>query len=102
MSRRTDRNTPPQQAIEEASVAWKNLPWKKLEQHVFRLQKRIYRASQHGEKRKGEKLQKLLMKSEAARLLPVRRVTKDNQGKKTAGIERTKITKPKQSLLMAG
>jgi len=101
MSRRTDRNTPPQQAIEEASVAWKNLPWKKLEQHVFRLQKRIYRASQHGEKRKVEKLQKLLMKSEAARLLAVRRVTQDNQGKKTAGIDGIKSVKPKQRLLMA-
>src|SRR5260370_9044320 len=101
MSRRTDRNTPPQQAIEEASVAWKNLPWKKLEQHVFRLQKRIYRASQHGEKRKVEKLQKLLMKSEAARLLAVRRATQDNQGKKTPGIGGIKSVKPKHRLLIA-
>ena len=101
MSRRTDRKTPPYQAIDEASVAWKNLPWKKREQHVFRLQKRIYRASQHGEKRKVEKLQKLLMKSEAARLLAVRRVTQDNQGKKTAGIDGIKSVKPQQRLLLA-
>ncbi|GHO79122.1 hypothetical protein KSD_68930 [Ktedonobacter sp. SOSP1-85] len=101
MSRRTDRNTPPHQEIDEASGTWKNLPWKKLEQHVFRLQKRIYRASQRGETRKVEKLQKLLMKSEAARLLAVRRVTQDNQGKKTAGIDGRKSVNPKQRLLMA-
>lgn len=101
MSRRTDRNTPPHQEIDEASGTWKNLPWKKLEQHVFRLQKRIYRASQRGETRKVEKLQKLLMKSEAARLLAVRRVTQDNQGKKTAGIDGIKSVNPKQRLLMA-
>lgn len=101
MSRRTDRNTSPPQEIDEASGTWKNLPWKKLEQHVFRLQKRIYRASQRGETRKVEKLQKLLMKSEAARLLAVRRVTQDNQGKKTAGIDGVKSVNPKQRLLMA-
>jgi RNA-directed DNA polymerase len=41
------------------------------------------------------------MKSEAARLLAVRRVTQDNQGKKTAGIDRVKSVKPKQRLTMA-
>src|SRR5260370_39516291 len=96
MSRRTDRNTPPQQAIEGASVAWKNLPWKKLEQHVFRLQKRIYRASQHGEKRKVEKLQKLLMKSQTARLLAIRPGTQDKQREKTEGIDGVKYSKPNQ------
>lgn len=101
MSRRTDRKTPRHQAPDEASGAWKDLPWKNLEQHVFRLQKRIYRASQHGETRKVEKLQKLLMKSEAARLLAVRRVTQDNQGKKTAGIDGIKSVKPQQRFLMA-
>lgn len=87
--------------MDEASVAWKNVPWKKLEHHVFRLQKRIYQASQHGETRKVEKLQKLLMKSKSARLLAVRRVTQDNQGKKTAGMDGMKSVNPKQRLLMA-
>jgi RNA-directed DNA polymerase len=67
------------------SGTWRELPWRKLEQHVYRMQKRIYRASQRGNKRQVEKLQKLLLKSEAARLLAVRRVTQDNQGKQTAG-----------------
>src|SRR5271157_1320171 len=83
------------------SEAWNKLPWRKFEQHVYRIQKRIYRASQRGESRKVQKLQKLLMKSEVARLLAVRRVTQDNQGKKTAGIDGVKSVKPKQRSIMA-
>lgn len=58
-----ERNAPAAQVRDEQSVAWNKLPWRKLEQHVYRIQKRIYRASQRGETRKVEKLQKLLLKS---------------------------------------
>jgi len=68
---------------------------------VFRIQKRIYRASQRGNTRAVHTLQKLLMKSEAARLLAVRRVTQENQGKKTAGVDGVKAVKPKARLIMA-
>jgi RNA-directed DNA polymerase len=63
--------------------------------------KRIYRASQRGNQRAVHKLQKLLVKSAAARLLAVRRVTQENQGKKTAGVDGVKSVKPKERLLMA-
>src|SRR5690349_2287205 len=96
-----ERNTSPHQATERESVAWKEVPWKKLEHHVFRIQKRIYRASQRGETRKVEKLQKLLMKSKSARLLAVRRVTQDNQGKKTAGIDGVKSVSPQGRFALA-
>lgn len=56
----------------------------------------LTRASQRGNIRTVQKLQKLLMKSEAARLLAVRRVSQDNQGKKTAGIDGVKNLKPHQ------
>lgn len=83
------------------SEAWNQLPWRKLEKHCFHIQKRIYRASQRGNTRAVQKLQKLLMKSEAARLLAVRRVTQDNQGKKTAGVDGVKSVKPQDRLVMA-
>ena len=41
------------------------------------------------------------MKSEAARLLAVRRVTQENQGKKTAGVDGVKSVRPKERLLLA-
>src|SRR5216684_5413768 len=87
--------------LDPASEAWDQLPWRKLENHCFRIQKRIYRASQRGNTRAVQKLQKLLMKSEAAQLLAVRRVTQDNQGKKTAGIDGVKAVKPQDRLVMA-
>jgi RNA-directed DNA polymerase len=73
---------------------------KRVEMRVSRIQKRIYRARKPGNQRQVEKLQKLLLKSEAARLLAVRRVTQDNQGKKTAGVDGVKSVPPKERLLM--
>jgi RNA-directed DNA polymerase len=79
---------------ENQSETWDETPWPKLEKHVYRIQKRIYRAKQKGNTRAVQKLQKLLMKSEAARTLAVRRVAQDNQGKKTAGIDGVKAIGP--------
>src|SRR6266705_1804650 len=90
-----------EQPADPASETWNHLPWRKLEKHTFRLQKRIFRASQSGKTRAVHKLQKLLMKSQAARLIAVRRVTQDNQGKKTAGVDGIKSVPPKQRLVMA-
>ncbi len=95
-----ERKAPPT-SKGKTSETWNSVPWKKLEQHCFRIQKRIYRASQRGNQRAVHKLQKLLMKSEAARMLAVRRVTQENQGKKTAGDDGVKSVKPKERLLMA-
>ena len=95
-----DRKTSSPKATEEENGTWRELPWRKLEKHVYRMQKRIYRASQRGNTRQVEKLQKLLLKSEAARLLAVRRVTQDNQGKKTAGVDGVKSVPPNERMLM--
>src|SRR2546426_9498254 len=83
------------------SEEWADLPWRKLEQHLYRLQKRIFKASARGDLKTVHKLQKLLMKSRSARLLAVRRVTQENQGKKTAGIDGVKSVPPKDRLDMA-
>src|SRR6516165_6844396 len=96
-----ERKTSFPKDTEGMSGAWRELPWRKLERHVYRMQKRIYRANQRGNQRQVEKLQKLLLKSEAARLLAVRRVTQDNQGKQTAGIDGVKSVLPKERFLMA-
>ena len=41
-------NVVPMRKLQEMSGAWRELPWRKLEKHVYRIQKRIYRASQRG------------------------------------------------------
>lgn len=79
-------------------VNWKDTNWKKFQRHVYRLQKRIFKASQRGDVGTMRRLQKLLMKSYAAKCLAVRRVTQDNQGKSTAGVDGVKSLTPKQRL----
>ena len=69
------------------SELWKKLPWKKFQKTLFRLQRRVFKAVQIGDKRKARTLQKLILKSQAARLLAIRQVTQLNAGKKTAGID---------------
>jgi RNA-directed DNA polymerase len=80
---------------------WKALPWKTIERRVFKLQQRIYRASQRGDRKAVHRLERLLTRSWSARLLAVRRVTQDNQGKKTAGVDGVKALTPPQRLRLA-
>lgn len=80
------------------TVEWKDVNWRKLELRVYKLQKRIFRASSRKDVLAVRKLQKTLMKSWSAKMLAVRRVTQDNQGKKTAGIDGVKSLNPKQRL----
>ncbi len=79
---------------------WKDVPWRKLERHVFRLQKRIYRAQCRGNVQAVRSLQRLLIKAWSARMLAVRRVTQENQGKRTAGIDGIKRVIPKGRLAL--
>ena len=97
MSHSEETEAPPDRASED----WAMLPWRKLEQHTYRLQKRIYRASERGNVQAVHRLQQLLMRSRSARLLAVRRVSQDNQGKKTAGIDGVKSLSPPERLTLA-
>ena len=69
------------------SESWNKLPWKQYRKDLFRLQKRVFKAIQVGEKPKAKSLQKLILKSTAARMLAIRQVTQLNAGKKTARID---------------
>ena len=79
---------------------WKDLPWREIERRVFKLQKRIYRASQCGNTKAVHRLEKLLMRSWSARCLAVRKVTQDNRGKQTAGVDGVKSLTPPQRLAL--
>ena len=80
---------------------WGTIPWTKVLREVFKLQKRIYQASLRGDKRTVRKLQRLLIKSWYGRLLAVRRVTQDNKGRKTPGVDGVVIIEPKHKLKLA-
>ncbi len=77
---------------------WNEIPWRELQRNTFKLQKRIYQASQDGDIKRMRRLQKLLLNSKGAKLLSVRKVTQDNRGKKTAGVDGIKSLKQNQRL----
>src|SRR3569832_1151280 len=79
-------------------VEWRHIDWQKLEKRVFKLQKRIYRAEQRGDTKAVRRLQKTLKRSWSAKCLAVRRVTQENRGKKTAGVDGIKSLTPVQRL----
>lgn len=76
------------------TVGWNDINWRKAERYVYKLQKRIYAASRRGEIKIVRKLQKTLMRSWSNKVLAVRRVTQENQGKKTAGVDGIKSLSP--------
>ncbi|EAM53114.1 RNA-directed DNA polymerase (Reverse transcriptase):HNH endonuclease [Crocosphaera watsonii WH 8501] len=85
-------------SITKTTPEWNTINWAKVQRKVFKLQKRIFQAVKSGNKVKAKKLQKLLLKSHYAKLLAIRKVTQDNQGKKTAGVDGKKALHPNQRI----
>lgn len=85
---------------DESTVEWKHVNWRKLEKRVYKLQKRIYKASKRGDVKAVRRLQKTMMNSWSAKMISVRRVSQDNSGKKTAGVDGVKSLTPKQRLTL--
>ena len=75
-------------------IDWKSINWKKVNEYVKKLRQRIYRAEQLGQHRKVRKLQRLMMRSRANLLISIRKVTQENKGKRTAGIDGYKALTP--------
>ncbi len=69
------------------SESWEDLDWKQFQKTLFRLQRRVWKAVRNDDKVKARNLQKLILNSQAARMLAIRQVTQLNQGKKTAGVD---------------
>jgi RNA-directed DNA polymerase len=78
------------------SDEWKDIDWKQIQKNVYRLQTRIFKAKRRDDIKQVHRLQKLLMKSRSAKLLSVRKVTQDNKGKSTAGVDGIKSLNPTQ------
>ena len=82
--------------VETPVYEWNTIDWSTTERRVFKLQKRIYQASVRGDVKTVHNLQRLLMTSWSAKCLAVRKVTQDNQGKRTAGVDGVKSVTPPQ------
>ena len=76
-----------EQTGERGQTAWSDIDWAAAEAAVRRLQDRIYRAAAAGNRRQVKNLQKLLVRSTSAKRLAVRRVTQQNAGRNTPGVD---------------
>src|SRR5919198_92449 len=74
---------------------WHAIPWKKVNEHVRRLQARIVQAMKAGKWHKVQALQHLLTHSLSGKALAVRRVT-ENQGKNTPGVDKVTWKDPEE------
>nr|QWL15192.1 hypothetical protein [Ulva rigida] len=77
---------------------WTGVRWSYVEKTIDKLQHRITKAAERGDKRKVRNLQHLLTRSYAARLKAVRIVAQENDGKKTPGIDKEIWTNPNRKI----
>ncbi len=79
---------------------WNQLDWGEVERMVRRLQERIYRATQRQDWRAVRSLQLLLARATSNKLLAIRRVTQENAGKRTPGMDgKVYLTAPARAAL---
>lgn len=71
----------------KAPSEWAEIDWKSLKKRVRNLRQRIFRATQEQKWNRVRSLMKLMLRSQANLLLSIRRVTQENRGKRTAGID---------------
>lgn len=66
---------------------WRKVPWNKFERQIRKIQERIYDASVRNDLKSVRALQKVLVGLTSAKYIAVRRISQDNRGKRTAGVD---------------
>lgn len=94
-------DTRPNDKIKERQQNWTSIDWKSVDIEVSSLQRRIYRSSLNQDKEKVFSLQKILLNSRSAKLKAVRKVTQENRGKDTPGVDLVKSVPPKARFELA-
>jgi RNA-directed DNA polymerase len=80
----------------ETISSWSDVNWPEINRRIYRLQVRIYKASQNEDRDKMHKLQKLLITGNSAKLLAVKILIQEDEGKylpKTDGLKHVSSSK---------
>lgn len=80
---------------------WNTIPWNNIQNLLYDLQSKIYNHAKNNEIGLTRYYQHKLIRSEEARLLAVRKISQDNRGKATAGIDNVSKLTQKQRLKLA-
>jgi len=81
---------------------WRKVPWNSFEIQTRKIQERIYNASMRGDRKTVRALQKVLVQLTPAKFIAVRRVSQDNRGKRTAGVDGVSTLTPTQRIMLTG
>lgn len=73
---------------------WKKLDWSDLQGKLYLIQRNIYDQTKNGNLVEVKRLQDLIIEDKWFKFLAVKRVTVDNKGRKTAGIDGIKSMSP--------
>lgn len=82
-------------------IRWENIDWAQVERGVFLKQNQMYRAALASNIPEVRRLQRDLLKDHYAKLLSVRRVTSENTGRNTPGVDREIIRSNEERLELA-
>lgn len=82
-------------ASSDVPTEWAAIDWRHVQKNVRVMQIRLTKATQEGDWRRVKSLQRWLTRSFSAKALAVKRVT-ENQGKRTAGVDRQLWDTPPQ------
>jgi hypothetical protein len=87
--------------MNKSASEWSSIDWALTHQIVLKYQTLIYSASANQNMPLVRTFQNRLLRSRYARLLAVRKVTQDNRGKKTAGVDGIKSLSPAERFNLA-
>ena len=80
---------------------WSAIDWKLVKKRVKNLRQRIYRATQQAQWNRVRSLMKLMLRSYSNLLLSIRRMTQENRGKQTPGLDGQVIRTSEQRVALA-
>ena len=78
----------------EGGTDWTGVNWRAAQRTVRNLRQRIFWAAQQGDMRKVHALQKLMLRSYSNTLVSVRKVTQQNAGRYTPGVDKVVVKTP--------
>ena len=81
---------------------WKAINWLEIQSEIYKVQRKIWNAMLVGDLTEVHQLQTNLIEMESAKLLAVKRVTQDNRGKSTSGVDGISKLSPSERYTLAG
>ena len=80
--------------VEQLDEEWQSIDWHNADKRVRNLRRRIFRSIKDGQWNQARSLMKLMLRSYSNLLQSVRKVTQENRGKKTPGIDKQVVATP--------